>query len=77
MESTYSLGKVPSRDGGKPLSLDPDLEVIMSSSRDYDTLLWAWEGWHDAVGPNIRDNFTDLVTYMNKAAEEYGMCDVL
>ena len=72
MLTTYSTAKVPAKDGGRPLDLDPDLVKIMSESRDYDELLWAWKGWRDAVGPAIKPMFTKLVEYMNKGAKEQG-----
>ena len=72
MESMYSTAKVPSEDGGKPLSLDPDLQGILSHSRDYDQLLWVWKSWRDAIGPQLKPKFAELVENMNNASREYG-----
>ena len=60
----------------KCLSLDPDLYNIMSKSRDYDQLLWAWKGWHDATGKNMKKIYAETVRLNNKAARENGYKDL-
>ncbi|MEE6527555.1 hypothetical protein FKM82_029002, partial [Ascaphus truei] len=69
METTYSVAKV-CRDSGssKCLPLDPDLSEILAKSRDYDELLFAWKGWRDSSGKQIRNKYMRYVELSNKAA---------
>ena len=76
MEGIYSTGKVEDKASGKMLELDPDLYDILANSRDYDRLLFAWEGWRDAVGPKIRGLYKKFVELKNKGAEENGWEDI-
>jgi peptidyl-dipeptidase A len=48
----------------------------MSTSRDYDRILWAWKGWHDATGPKMRNIFTGVVDIQNKGAVFSGYKDL-
>lgn len=48
------------------------LTRIMSTSRDYDELLWAWQSWRDEVGPSAKDDYIRYVELKNEAAEANG-----
>lgn len=48
------------------------LTRIMSTSRDYDELLWAWQGWRDAVGPSAKQDYVRYVELKNEAARANG-----
>ena len=74
MEGIYSTGKV--NDKGKMLELDPDLYGILSKSRDYERLLFAWKGWRDAVGPKIRPLYTQFVKLKNQGAKDNKWDDI-
>ncbi|XP_048869765.1 angiotensin-converting enzyme [Brienomyrus brachyistius] len=74
METKYSVAEV-CREGGTCLPLDPDLTKIMAESRDYDELLFAWQGWRDASGKLIRDDYKRYVQLANKAAVLNGHSD--
>jgi len=50
MLNIYSTATVTDA-SGREYRLDPDLTEVMSTSRDYDRLLWAWRSWRDATGP--------------------------
>lgn len=52
--------------------MEPGLQHLMSESRDYDELLWAWKGWHDAVGPKIGKLYPTYVSLLNEAAINGG-----
>jgi hypothetical protein len=52
--------------------LGTDLEEIMATSRDRKELLWAWQGWRDAVGRQLRPIFGRYVQLSNKAARLNG-----
>lgn len=67
LETRYSTGKV-CRENGECLSLEPGLTRIMATSRDYDELLWAWQGWRDAVGPSAKEDYKLYVELKNEAA---------
>nr|UQI50242.1 angiotensin-converting enzyme [Haliclona caerulea] len=74
MEDIYSSSKVQDSDG-KMLALDPDLTKIMSTSRDYERLKFAWKGWRNATGPKIRPIYKTFVELSNKGAKEHGWKD--
>jgi len=71
MVRIYSTAVVTDRHG-QEYRLDPDLEEILSKSRDYEKLKWAWQGWRDATGPRIKPLFAQLVAKMNEAAIDNG-----
>ena len=74
MEGEYGKGKYcPDGDKGKCLSL-PDLENIMTNSRDPEELKKAWLGWHQIAIP-IRKDYVRFVELSNKGAQEMGFKD--
>ena len=40
----------------------------MAKSQDWDELVWAWEGFRDAVGVPNKPLYKDFVALSNKAA---------
>ena len=56
---------------GKVYRLNPELEDIMATSRDYDELLWAWEAWYNSSRP-IKPLYVEFVNKSNEAAKENG-----
>ena len=58
---------------GKVYNLEPELEKIMATSRDYDELLWAWQSWHNCFGVQMRSLYTQFVNLQNEVAQESGM----
>uniref|UniRef100_F1MR35 Angiotensin-converting enzyme n=1 Tax=Bos taurus TaxID=9913 RepID=F1MR35_BOVIN len=75
METTYSMAQVCLNEG-PCLPLEPDLEEVMATSRDQKELLWAWQGWRDAVGRQLRMTFERYVQLSNKAANLNGYQDM-
>ncbi|XP_068833594.1 angiotensin-converting enzyme-like protein Ace3 [Capricornis sumatraensis] len=75
METTYSMAQVCLNEG-PCLPLEPDLEEVMATSRDQKELLWAWQGWRDAVGRQLRVTFERYVQLSNKAAKLNGYQDM-
>lgn len=54
------------------LFLTTGLEQIMRNSRDSEELLTVWEGWRHVTGSDIRKQFKNLTTYLNKAVQYNG-----
>lgn len=84
LESLYSKGCVNARSsdvktlkikGSKCLSLDPDLTKILSKSRNYTELQFAWKEWRDATGPKMKSIYENFVQNLNTGAKENGMTD--
>ena len=74
MEGEYGKGKYcPDGDKGKCLSL-PDLEQIMTTSRDPEELKKAWVGWHQIAIP-IKKEYVRFVELSNQGATEMGFKD--
>ncbi|KAJ8365026.1 hypothetical protein SKAU_G00138570 [Synaphobranchus kaupii] len=74
METKYSVAEA-CREDGRCHPLDPDLNKIMAESRDYDELLFAWEGWRNVSGRILRDDYKKYVQLANKAAGLNGHAD--
>lgn len=55
---------------------EPDLERLMSESRDPAELLWGWQEWRRAVGPPSRLLYPAVVTLMNQGARNNGYHDI-
>lgn len=50
------------------LSLEPELTVILSKSRNADELKYYWANWYDLTGEPSREDFFKYVELRNKAA---------
>ena len=75
MQKIYSSTEVFDQTKGKNLSLSPDLTDIMASSRTFNELKTAWQGWRDAVGPKIRPLYEQYVELSNEGARDNGYTD--
>lgn len=51
---------------------ETEINRVLRTSRDPALLLWAWEAWHDALGPPIRPLFTQVARVSNAAARRGG-----
>lgn len=49
----------------------------MASSRSYKTLLYAWEGWHNASGVPLKNYYPSFVELSNKASRADGKYSLL
>lgn len=54
-----------------------DLNKIMAESRDYDELLFAWQGWRNASGRELRSSYKRYVELANLAAQSNGKCPMI
>ncbi|XP_015913714.1 angiotensin-converting enzyme [Parasteatoda tepidariorum] len=88
MKNTYSTAKVcpyispDARKNGEienpkscNLTLEPDLQRILTKSRDYDELTHVWKAWRDAAGKPIREKYLRFVNLSNEAALLNGFSD--
>ncbi|ESO07108.1 hypothetical protein HELRODRAFT_98522 [Helobdella robusta] len=75
MSEKYSTTTLINPINNKSCLLDPDLETVLSQSRDYNELLWAWLGWHNNAGRAVREEFSEMVQLLNKCAQENGYKD--
>lgn len=60
----------PASDDG--LNLDPNIELLLASSEDFDELKWTWEQWHEKSGKGMKQDYQIYVELMNKAAKANG-----
>ena len=45
-----------------------DLTNIIAGSRDWDELVWAWDGWRAESGAKMGDDYETFAAYLNQAA---------
>jgi peptidyl-dipeptidase A len=75
MEGTYGAGEYCRTPGDKASCKQlGDLEDVLRSSRDYDTQLDAWNGWHTIAKP-IRKDYVRFVDLVNEGARDMGFAD--
>lgn len=60
----------------KCYTFSPYLERLMQIEKDYDRLLWAWKGWHDQCGNNIRSIYLSYVDLVNENVKEGAYKDL-
>lgn len=48
---------------------------ILSVSRNYGLLLYAWEGWHNAVGIPLKPLYEEFTALSNEAHKQDGFSD--
>lgn len=53
-------------------TLDPEIELLMASSTDFEEMKWVWEQWHEVSGKKMKDDYETYVNYMNQAAKANG-----
>ena len=74
MESKYSTAKYCPK-GPESCRNSTELMAVLATSRDYDQLLDAWQGWHDAARP-LRADYARFVALANEGARELGYKDL-
>ncbi len=73
LEGDYGKGKFTTPDG-KSYTLG-DASRLMASSRNADTLLMMWKGWH-SIGAPMRKRYERMAEISNKGAKELGYADL-
>lgn len=54
------------------LTLDPEIDLLMASSTNFDELKWTWEQWREKTGKLMKTDYKEYVKFMNQAAEANG-----
>ncbi len=75
MESKYGSAKwCPN--GPASCRDQTQLKEVLEKSRNYDELLAAWQGWHEAAGRPLRADYVRYVELANEGARELGYKDL-
>ncbi|ATB33430.1 M2 family metallopeptidase [Melittangium boletus] len=74
LEGLYGKGKYCGPEGKGACKDLGELSDIMAKSRDYNTLLDAWMGWH-SISPPMRPLYERMVELSNEGAREIGFQD--
>ena len=69
----YSTAKVKEFKGDKMLSLNPDLEGIVSESSDPEELQYYWEQWREQSGKKMINLFKQYIDLYNEKAKLNGL----
>jgi len=72
LDTDYSTAKFVYN--GKTLTLD-DMEDILRTSRDPNETRALWEGWRAVSSPQMKGDYTRLVTLANEGSRELGYAD--
>jgi peptidyl-dipeptidase A len=76
LAATYGEAKAcHDEDGKRVCRTVDDLNAVLATSRDYDTLTRAWTDWHDVARP-MRKDYERFVTLANEGSREIGFDDV-
>ena len=70
LQSIYSKAKLTK--DGKTYNLEPEITKLMATSRDYDELVWAWVGWRNVTGREMRTLYDRFVQLQNIGAQNIG-----
>lgn len=77
MEQIYATTEVcETNDKNKCYQLSPYLEELLHTEKDYDRLVWAWKGWYDNCGNQIRPLYLQYIDLLNEDARKNGHKDL-
>jgi peptidyl-dipeptidase A len=48
------------------------MEAVISTSRDYEELVYVWKSWRDVSGAKMREDYKKYVELNNVAAQKNG-----
>jgi peptidyl-dipeptidase A len=74
MQARYGAAKYCPQ-GTESCRDEVQLKAVLEKSRDYDELLEAWRGWHDAARP-LRADYQRYVVLANEGARSLGFRDL-
>jgi peptidyl-dipeptidase A len=72
LDTDYSTAKFTYK--GKSLTLD-DMEDVLRTSRDPNETKALWDGWRTVSSPQMKADYTRLVTLANEGSRELGYAD--
>ncbi|HVN41684.1 MAG TPA: M2 family metallopeptidase, partial [Steroidobacteraceae bacterium] len=75
MESKYGSAKYCPH-GTDSCRDQEQLKAVLETSRNYEELLEAWRGWHEAAGRPLRADYTRYVELSNEGARDMGYADL-
>ena len=77
MQKIYSVTKVCEANASQTCyALSPYLERLMQVEKDYDRLVWAWKGWYDNCGNQVRPLYLSYIDLLSKNAKDNGYSDM-
>lgn len=54
------------------LTLDPEIELLLASSSNFDEMKYVWEQWHEKSGKLMKTDYKEYVDLMNTASVGNG-----
>lgn len=73
LENIYAVGTL--QKDGKVYNMEPELTKLMQEERDPDVLNWAWKGWRNETGKQMKSLYAEMVKLLNLGAEENEYSD--
>lgn len=70
LQRIYSGAKI--NVNGKIYFGESEMNRLMMESRNFSTLLYAWMGWHNTIGPESKDLFEEMIKIENEGAKAAG-----
>jgi len=70
LQEIYSGAKITV--DGKTYVGESEMNRLMMESRNFSTLLNAWIGWHNTIGPASKDLFQEMIKIENEGAKAAG-----
>lgn len=70
LENIYAAGTL--QKDGKVYNMEPELTKLMQEERDPDVLNWAWKGWRNETGKQMKTLYAEMVKLLNLGAVENG-----
>lgn len=71
LQRIYSGAKI--NVDGKIYLGESEMNGLMMESRNFSTLLYAWIGWHNTIGPESKDLFEEMIKIENEGAKAAGL----
>lgn len=70
LENIYAVGTL--QKDGKVYNMEPELTKLMQEERNPDVLNWAWKGWRNETGKQMKSLYAEMVKLLNVGAVENG-----
>ncbi|XP_063424632.1 angiotensin-converting enzyme-like [Mytilus trossulus] len=73
LENIYAAGTL--QKDGKVYNMEPELTKLMQEERNPDVLNWAWKGWRNETGKQMKSLYAEMVKLLNLGAVENEFSD--